>query len=619
LRRGNVSEALGFFFISLKFAEETGNRFTRVSTLINIAEACKMLGKYKESLEFSNQAMALSSKDDGEIFWKIRTLEGQAHRALHQPDEAQRAFAEAITAIEDLRNYIAGNEQQQQQFFSLKISPYYEMIDLLMAQNHHQEALGFAERSKSRVLFDVLNRGKVNITKALSSDEQHREAKLAAELASLNSQLYQEKQASKPDPMRLAELATRLEKARLQIEALYADIYAAHPELRVQRGEMRPLGLAEAASLIPDNQTALLEFVVQENHSFLFVLTRSNKIADAKPDLQAYQLNIKQKELSQLTQRFNQRIANRSLDFQDSAAQLYNLLLKPAQAQLRGRNSLIIVPDGILWDLPFQALLSAPKRFLLDDYAISYAPSLTVLKEMQSLRAKRRNHHSQAKTLLALGNPAIDTQTAEKVTAVFMDEKLLPLPEAERQVKVLRQIYGDNHSRVYIGAQASETRLKQEAADYQILHLATHGILNDASPMYSHLVLSQQQGKAADDGLLEAWEIMKMDLNADLVILSACDTARGKVGAGEGMIGLAWSLFVAGCPTTVVSQWKVETESNSEMMIVFHRNLRAGARRSKANNSKAAALRQAALKLRRNKKYSHPFYWAPFVIVGDSN
>jgi CHAT domain-containing protein len=274
----------------------------------------------------------------------------------------------------------------------------------------------------------------------------------------------------------------------------------------------------------------------------------------------------------------------------------------------------------VLWELPFQALLSAPQRFLLEDFAISYAPSLTVLKQMQSLQAKRRISKPQATTLLALGNPTIGAQTAERLTAVFMDEKLLPLPDAERQVKVLQQIYGRQNSKVYTGSQASERHLKEEADDYEILHLATHGILNDASPMYSHLVLSQEAGGGGtDDGLLEAWEILKLELNADLVILSACDTARGRVGAGEGMIGLSWSLFVAGSPTTVVSQWKVETESNSEMMIAFHRNLRASSGRSRVGRSKSEALRQASLQLRRTKRYSHPFYWAPFVIIGSAN
>src|SRR5205085_3967998 len=123
-----------------------------------------------------------------------------------------------------------------------------------------------------------------------------------------------------------------------------------------------------------------------------------------------------------------------------------------------------------------------PKRFLLQDYAISYVPSLTVLKEMHSLLTKRGKDVGQAKTLLALGNPAIGSETADKVIAVFMDEKLLPLPEAERQVKALQQIYGSKNSSIYIGAEAGEERLKQEAGNYKILHLATHGIINDDNP-----------------------------------------------------------------------------------------------------------------------------------------
>jgi CHAT domain-containing protein len=142
-----------------------------------------------------------------------------------------------------------------------------------------------------------------------------------------------------------------------------------------------------------------------------------------------------------------------------------------------------------------------------------------------------------------------------------------------------------------------------------ILHFATHGILNNATPMYSHLMLAP--GTTDEDGLLEAWELMQMDLQADLAVLSACETARGKFGAGEGVIGLSWALFVAGVPSTVVSQWKVESAATRDLMIGFHRNLRA------ANTTKAAALRAAALSVMKRPTTSHPFYWAGFVLVGD--
>jgi CHAT domain-containing protein len=158
------------------------------------------------------------------------------------------------------------------------------------------------------------------------------------------------------------------------------------------------------------------------------------------------------------------------------------------------------------------------------------------------------------------------------------------------------------------------------------VHLATHAVLNDANPMYSQIILSQVERGEGDDGLLEAWEIMKLDLTAELVVLSACETGRGRIGAGEGVIGLSWALFVAGSPATVVSQWKVASGGTTELMVEFYRNLRAGdddaspaaaAARNPHVATKAEALRRAALKLLRSEKYKDPFYWAGFVLVGD--
>jgi CHAT domain-containing protein len=236
---------------------------------------------------------------------------------------------------------------------------------------------------------------------------------------------------------------------------------------------------------------------------------------------------------------------------------------------------------------------------------------------MMKRRLAQSNATTALHTLVAFGNPAIGNEMAERVKTVFMDEKLAPLPEAERQVKSLGQLYGSRRSKIYIGAEAQEERVKAEAGHYRILHLATHAILNDASPMYSQVVLAQPRANGIDDGLLEAWEIMKLDLKAELVVLSACDTARGRVGAGEGVIGLSWALFVAGCPTAVVSQWKVESASTTELMVGFHRNLKSAADSPKHNGGNAEALRRAALKLLRSKQYNHPFYWAAFVVVGD--
>jgi CHAT domain-containing protein len=271
-----------------------------------------------------------------------------------------------------------------------------------------------------------------------------------------------------------------------------------------------------------------------------------------------------------------------------------------------------------LWDLPFQSLLTGANRFLIEDAAITYTPSLTALREMTK-RRKNQGANSASATLLALGNPLLGRETMNRAALKLRDEKLDPLPEAEQEVRALRRLYGMSRSKVYTGAEAREDRFKSEAAQATILHFATHGMLNNASPMYSHLALAQGGAPdgAMEDGLLEAWELMQLDLKADLAVLSACETARGRVGAGEGVTGLTWALFVAGVPSTVVSQWKVESASTRDLMLSFHRQLRTSSPAAKARATKAEALRQAALKVMKNPETSHPFYWAGFVLVGD--
>jgi len=332
------------------------------------------------------------------------------------------------------------------------------------------------------------------------------------------------------------------------------------------------------------------------------------KVSVGAPELKVFTIPIKAKTLAARTQKFRDLLAQHDLGFKQEAAALYNLLLKPAESQLQGKTTLVIVPDGALWELPFQALSKGANRYLIEDAAISYAPSLTYLREMSRKRTPAQS--SAANTLLAVGNPALAPQTLARAELATRGEKFAPLPLAEKEAQALAELYGAKQSTVYVGAAALEERFKAEAGNYRVLHLATHGVLNDRSPMYSHLLLSQTHNDAKEDGLLEAWELMNLDLKADLAVLSACETARGHVGAGEGVIGLSWALFVAGVPTTVVSQWKVLDVSTQQLMVEFHRQLKTNPQQGKAE-----ALRQASLKVM--KTHPHPFYWASFVLVGD--
>ena len=214
----------------------------------------------------------------------------------------------------------------------------------------------------------------------------------------------------------------------------------------------------------------------------------------------------------------------------------------------------------------------------------------------------------------AVGNPDFGGEAVKKAE-VERNDPFVPLPETEKEVNTISaHVYGASSSKVRIGEAALEGAIKSEIGEYQVLHFATHGVFDDKNPLYSYLVLAPGRD-TNEDGLLEAWELMKMDLKADLAVLSACDTARGKVGLGEGLIGLTWALFVAGVPTTIASQWEVPSQSTTRLMVAFHKAREPVSGRHLSN---AEAWRRAALTMMKNPRYRNkPYYWAAFVVVGD--
>jgi len=619
--QGDYSRALDYYDRSLKIGEDEK---TLVATVLNNRALVYLSqGNYSQVLVDSGRAgeIALEIGKQDSVLTAYEN-QGRAYRGLREFQHARKAFDDAITVAEQMRLEVAGGEVEHARFFEDKVSPYAEIIGVLAEQNHFEEAFQYAERARARVLLDVMRSGRVDITRAMNAGEQEQENRLTRDLVALNGQLSAERRKSKPDATRITNLDERLRKARLDRESFETALYASHPELKVQRGEAQPVKVEQAAPMLAETNGAAVEYVVGEHETFMISLTRPSQ-SSASVETRVYRIEIERQTLTDLVGQFRQRLANHDLGFQELATRLYALLIKPAEQQLKGKSLLVLVPDQVLWSLPFQALMPSEKGYLIEDFAVSYVPSLTVLHEMIKSRSQMKAVVEPSKVLLAVGNPYLGKKTAERARSVLMDESLEPLPEAERQVKELGQLYGGTYSKVYTGAEAREDVVKAECSKYRIMHLATHGVLNDAAPMYSHVVLSQPDANGTEDGLLEAWEIMKLDLKAELVVLSACETARGKIARGEGVIGLTWALFVAGCPSTVVSQWKVESASTTELMLELHRHLKSMDRKPSDITRdegtiavKAESLRRAALKLLKSKRYSHPFYWAGFVVVG---
>jgi len=616
LEQNDFPQALSYYEKQLKITEETKAQESSATALSSIANVKLKMRLPSEALDFASRSAAVAREiGSEELLWNNFNFEGAAYRQLKQPEKARQSLDAAIKIIESRRSQLAGGTATQN-YFSNKIEPYHESVKLLVEQVDFTGALDYAERAKSRALLDILSSEPVEIGKSLPAVEKTRERDINARISLLNQQTLRERaRTPQPDAKRLKTLENEMEKARLEYEAFRAELYAAHPELQAQRGEAKMIVPAEITDLLlKESNKALLEYVVTDEATYLFVISKAKtRTAKSPIEIGVYKIPVTQKELTAKTDGFRRSIAARD-EYKAAARQLYDLLFAPALKQLNGKTKIVVVPDAALWNLPFQALMTAQNRFLLEDYVLSYAPSLTALREMRKIALKRDEKSANEKTLLAFGNPNFDTASAEaqsKNAVLRGEQALAPLPDAEKEVKLLAALYGAERSRVYVAGEAREDRAKAESKNFKIVQFATHSVFNDANPLYSYLLLSPNAA-TGDDGLLEARELMNLNLSADLVVLSACETARGRVSAGEGLTGMTWALFVSGVPTTVASQWKVSSTGTAEMMLDFHRNL---LRRGKAAD-KAAALRQAELDFLRRGAFRHPFYWAAFVLIG---
>lgn len=264
---------------------------------------------------------------------------------------------------------------------------------------------------------------------------------------------------------------------------------------------------------------------------------------------------------------------------------------------------LIVVPDGPLYYLPFEALISND-HYLIEDHVISYMPSASVLGVLRRRAAREGAYPMQ---LLAFGDPVVSLKAGDLWVAAGY--RMPPLPNTRSEVLSISQMFPPLQSRVYLGRAMKEEAIKSEDLHlYRRLHFATHSLVDERLPSRSAIVFAA--GDSLEDGFLTVDEISDLELDCEIVVLSACQTGRGEVLRGEGLVGLARSFLFAGARSVVVSLWNVSDVSSSEFMKSLYRNLASKA-------GEAESLRQAKLELMaKGKALEHPYYWAPFVFVG---
>jgi len=561
--------------------------------------------RYGEAISLAREAIARSRNStlDFDIYWHAQLELGRALAGEGKRNESRGAFEDAIGAIEGTLAEVPQGRDDQQAFFADKIPPYYEMFRTFIA-DRPEEAIPWVERARARTLLEFLAAKKKHASsRSLTDDEQTQEAAIERGIADLNIRISEERARPQRNDARIETIERDLAAKRLARSVFLRRLYEAHPDLAMARGELPAASVAEIRRTIPADG-AVLEYVCLRERSWVIVLTR-----DAPPRI--YALQADRDALHRLILEFSAELAAQGQGFRAKARRLYDLLIAPADSVVRNKRILCIVPDLPMGNLPFQALIDGDGNYLIERSAVFYAPSAAFLV-WRATHAPAPPANDTA-SLLAFGNPLISAETSRAAHARTRNESLAPLPEAEEEVRALATMYGARAT-VRVGAAATEAEFKKEAPHFRLLHLATHGMYDDSDPMYSHLVLARRAGDG-EDGLLEAREVADLDLHAELVVLSACETGRGGERAGEGTIGLSWALLAAGSETAILTGFKVDSASSRDLMIAFHHRLLQQGRERMSGRVAVEALRDAEIAALKSRR-SHPFYWASFFAAG---
>lgn len=490
------------------------------------------------------------------------------------------------------------------------------LLSVLMAgQNLEEQSRAFelVEQNKATVLAAALQNNKQHSRPNIPDSLLTQENKLKTHISTLQAEWLEA-----PSEQEKQKITSALSQANLDLEALQQHIRSLDTAYYNQLYAPKTLSLKAAQAILPAD-ALLLEFFISETDIFLFAATPTA--------FKAYKTPIKEHEFKTQIDSLRFLVSDMRFLVEDPQAcinaysqlghEVYTLLLQQALADFPDARQLIIVPDQQLWNIPFEALLTeAPSGkiafkdlpYLLHKYQVSYAYSATLLAENQT--AASRQEAAPQKALLLAADYSMPPPSNENGKKQALRRMLAPLPAARREVENIAQILQVSQ----LDAQThGEAAFKSQAADYNIIHLAMHGIIDEKYPELSSLAFSEV-GDTAQDNFLQAHEIAKLRLRARLVVLSACETGVGRLAQGEGAMSLGRAFMYAGVPSLVISLWPVNDGATASLMHSFYLKI-------DQNLPPAQALRTAKIDYldRSQGIASHPAFWAAFVHLGHNH
>jgi CHAT domain-containing protein/tetratricopeptide (TPR) repeat protein len=550
-----------------------------------------------------------------------------AYRRRGDRDKETHLLQEIVRQAEAFRTQGRADVGSRSAWLRDRIPDYRRLALLRAEEGRLDEAFALSELAKGRRLLDQLGEQAALSAGVVDPGEASKLRGLAAEIASLES-----RQPSVDDPVERARIAAALLERRHEYQRV-RDALRASSQRFAALTDVTPVDLPTAQRLLGTRQLAI-SYLVDADRLLVLVLDgRDVRAASVEftPNLRAA-VEALPRLAARLPSEPGERLWQQAdgtrtwslgrpqdaveVPFAALARELGAALLSPASAQLTSEREILILPDGALAALPFE-LLHAAGAPLFRRHAVHYAQSMSVYQRVVDASRPRRTLLRQP--LLAVGAPTFgsvpdDVPAAAPLrSALYRSEGIAwrPLPGARREIEaVARAVPG---ARKLVGDDASEERLQAmdsrgELLAFRHLHFATHAFFSSDRPELSAIVL-RQPGNERADGFLTAAELARYTLDSELTVLSACETAQGRSVDGEGVMGFAYALLVAGNRSTVAALWKVPDDATSELMVAFFRHLRSG-------QSQAAALAAAKRQLRRSPRFAAPVHWAGFVLYG---
>ena len=616
---GKKSLSLKYFQSAMKKAEFLKYPYEMCNISSNIGYVQLELGAHVQAQASFKKSIKLATEvGRNEILWEAYLGLGQCLEKDGRYESALAFYRKAIDTIEFMRSHLALDDYKAG-FIRDKMKAYEALLCLLYDRKEKEKSSSYdgqifdvVERAKARSFLEEL--GQVGRSSQDPGDNEYRnkQASLSKKISLTISELI------RPD---LGEAQRKNLLAKLELEE---DGYTSLlNRIKTETTEYSQLAFPQAISVLriqkqhPDKRSAILEFYLGEKRSFGIVLTCDSLILRALPSRAEIENSLRAYLMLLSTP------PQTSFRGIPAGRRIYKDLIYPFEDTLsQSIDHLIIIPDGILHYLPFEALVrddvkTAEPRYLIELYDISYAPSASSL--MYLMEKARLGQHK--KTLLAVGDPVYLSRNSkmfkgrdkheDALRDIYLNDgfELSALPHSKREVHRVARCFPDEEVDVLLESQAKEEGIKSRPLEeYRIIHFACHGFLDEKTPMRSALVLTLDDD-SEEDGFLQAREISNLRLDADLVVLSACQTGKGRLENSEGVLGLTRTFFYAGARSTISSLWKINDKSTAEIMPEFYRCLSAG-------QNKARSLRLAKLNMLKSR-FSHPFYWAAFVLNGD--